>query len=251
MQKYFEKIKERLEEEVAYQSSKADEAGKTCAFEEITVVKAREKMAECYEHAIEIVNQVAEEYKDKYVSIGAYQQVAWERDIAIKQLHDLGYEFGQKFDSNDVIVSNLAKAYAVNIKRYGVDVTEKWATATQNAAALNQAYLRGRQDERDKFDEWREEYNKEHNTEHNKEYNTDAPDIYVWSKDGWIPVSSGKLPDDNEIHECTAQFSTGMRYIEYAYYDLAREEWWSHDDTGLVNVIAWKPLPKPYKPKGE
>lgn len=62
MQKYFEKIKERLEVEVEYQSSKADKAGETCAFEEITVVKAREKMAECYEHAIEIVNQVAEEY---------------------------------------------------------------------------------------------------------------------------------------------------------------------------------------------
>ena len=54
-----------------------------------------------YDKAIEIVNQVAEEYKDKYVSIGAYKQVAWERDIAIEQLHDLGYEFGQKIESND------------------------------------------------------------------------------------------------------------------------------------------------------
>lgn len=98
MKEAFEKIKERLEEEVAYQSSKADKAGKTCAFEEITVVKAREKMAECYEHAIEIVNQVAEENKNKYVSIGAYKQVEWERDIAIEQLHELGYEFGQKID---------------------------------------------------------------------------------------------------------------------------------------------------------
>lgn len=167
MQKYFEKIIERLEAEVEYQSSKADQAGKTCAFEEITVVKAREKMAECYEHAIEIVNQVAEEYKNKFVSIGAYKQVAMERDIAIEQLHEIGYDFGQKIDNNDVIVSNLAKAYAVNIKRYGVDVAEKWVTATQNAAALNQAYLRGRQDERDKFDKWREEYGSDINVRSN------------------------------------------------------------------------------------
>lgn len=101
MQENFEKIKERLEREVEYQSSKADAAGKTCAFEEITVVKAREKMAECYEHAIEIANQVAEEYKNKFVSIEVYKQVAWERDIAIEQLHELGYEFGQKIDKEE------------------------------------------------------------------------------------------------------------------------------------------------------
>lgn len=66
------------------------------------------------------------------------------------------------------------------------------------------------------------------------------------SVDDWIPCSK-ELPSDREIHECTAQFNTGMRYIEYAYYDMAREEWWTHDDTGLVNVIAWKPSPQPYR----
>jgi hypothetical protein len=48
------------------------------------------------EKAIEIVEQVSDECKDKYVSMGVYKQVAWERDIAIKQLHELGYEFGEK-----------------------------------------------------------------------------------------------------------------------------------------------------------
>lgn len=32
------------------------------------------------------------------VSLGVYKQVAWERDIAIQQLHELGYEFGQKIE---------------------------------------------------------------------------------------------------------------------------------------------------------
>ena len=47
----------------------------------------------------DIINEVSDECKDKYVSMGVYKQVAWERDIAIKQLHELGYEFGQKIEN--------------------------------------------------------------------------------------------------------------------------------------------------------
>lgn len=35
---------------------------------------------------------------EKFVSLDAYKQVAWERDIAIQQLHELGYELGQKIE---------------------------------------------------------------------------------------------------------------------------------------------------------
>ena len=39
----------------------------------------------------------------------------------------------------------IATAYlhAVNYTLYGVDVTEKWVTATQNASALEKAYRKG------------------------------------------------------------------------------------------------------------
>lgn len=39
----------------------------------------------------------------------------------------------------------IATAYlhAINYTLYGVDVTEKWLTATQNASALEQAYRKG------------------------------------------------------------------------------------------------------------
>lgn len=39
----------------------------------------------------------------------------------------------------------IATAYlhAVNYTLYGEDVTEKWATATQNASALDKAYRKG------------------------------------------------------------------------------------------------------------
>ena len=143
MQEVFEKIKERLEEEVKYQNEQEEIEPPFC---ELTFSEARRKMAECYEHAIEIINQVAEEY------------------------------------------SSSEKP----------NMSEKPTS----------------------------------------------------SNDGWIPCSE-RLPTDGEVHECTAQFSTGMLYIEYSYYDIAREEWWVHDDTGLVNVIAWREHPAPYQPKGE
>ena len=43
----------------------------------------------------------------------------------------------------------IATAYlhALNYHLYGVDVTEKWKTATQNTANVERAYLKGRRDE--------------------------------------------------------------------------------------------------------
>ncbi len=49
-----DKVVERLEEEVVYQNQKSNEAADDF-FEEISVEKARGKMGDCYEHAIEIV----------------------------------------------------------------------------------------------------------------------------------------------------------------------------------------------------
>ena len=40
---------------------------------------------------------------DDTVSRGVFEQVRWERDIAIEQLHELGYELGQKIEPCDAI----------------------------------------------------------------------------------------------------------------------------------------------------
>ena len=48
-----------------------------------------------------IINEAEAKWESEYVSIGAYKQVAWERDIAIEQLHELGYEFGEKIREAD------------------------------------------------------------------------------------------------------------------------------------------------------
>ena len=43
----------------------------------------------------------------------------------------------------DTMVLSQAYLYAKNLTNYGVDITEKWVTATQNARALERAYREG------------------------------------------------------------------------------------------------------------
>lgn len=50
-------------------------------------------------------------------------------------------------------INQLAMMYAKNLVQYGVDITQKWDTATQQEAVLNQAYIRGRKYERDSLAE--------------------------------------------------------------------------------------------------
>ena len=43
----------------------------------------------------------------------------------------------------DTMVLSQAYLYAKNLTNYGVDIAEKWVTATQNASALEKAYRKG------------------------------------------------------------------------------------------------------------
>lgn len=43
----------------------------------------------------------------------------------------------------DTMVLSQAYLYAKNLTNYGVDITEKWVTATQNARASERAYREG------------------------------------------------------------------------------------------------------------
>ncbi len=141
MNKAFEKILERLEE------PKFDIGCGECPYmekcDEVQETITNEKTDLCSETmraiAKEIVQEVAEEYKG-----------------------DMKH--------------NLAEMYAKNMVDYGVDVTKAWQTATQQSCALEKAYIRGRQYERDRFIELRKEYN-----------------------NGWIPCSGCK---DCKNKEC-------------------------------------------------
>ena len=48
------------------------------------------------------------EQQDDVVSQGVFEQVMWERDIAIEQLKELGYGFGEKIRQNDDCISRQA-----------------------------------------------------------------------------------------------------------------------------------------------
>lgn len=56
------------------------------------------------------------EYEQPEISKGLFEQIKWERDIAIQQLHELGYEFGQKIETttkNDLRVDCISRADAI------------------------------------------------------------------------------------------------------------------------------------------
>ena len=58
--------------------------------------------------------------------------------------------------NRESLIEKYAKEYAKSLIMYGVDISEKYETAAQNSFMLEQAYIRGRQDERDKFEEYKE-----------------------------------------------------------------------------------------------
>ena len=67
MEEFIKKLIERLEVEVKYQVQKEEEAH--LDGEKISTSMARQAMGNCYNHAIEIVSQLAEEYKQPTITI--------------------------------------------------------------------------------------------------------------------------------------------------------------------------------------
>lgn len=62
--------------------------------------------------------------------------------------------------------------------------------------------------------------------------------------DGWIPVEE-TLPNGGIDVEVTVR--RGYRTI--GYYNELYEEWYSTDESGLIDVIAWKEPSEPYHPE--
>ena len=66
MNEFIEKLISRLEKEEEYQLKKADECEQKQAFEMISVSKSRRKNAQCFDVAIQVVNQLVEEYNNDF-----------------------------------------------------------------------------------------------------------------------------------------------------------------------------------------
>lgn len=62
----------------------------------------------------------------------------------------------------------------------------------------------------------------------------------AYYNDGWIPVSSGQLPKEEDAY--IVQRKAGISFDVF----LVKENRFSCKD-----VIAWQPHPAPYQPKGE
>lgn len=64
----------------------------------------------------------------------------------------------------------------------------------------------------------------------------------------WIPVSE-KLPEsDEEYHTFLVTDNKGRVTLSEFYLSISdRKPYWS----GMIDVIAWMPLPKPYKTESE
>ncbi len=134
------------------------------------------------------------------------------------------------------IVNELAEEYQPNqahqfailhadiLARLGIDISVVWETGTQQAEALEQAYLRGRQDEKED------------------------------SNSGWI-LCSERLPEVNQVVLVTYEdryiggcfgVCTGQYIHSLGEWDI--DDYMSADD---FKCIVWRELPAPYQPKGE
>lgn len=69
------------------------------------------------------------------------------------------------------------------------------------------------------------------------------------SKTEWIPVSE-KLPEKNVWVLTYCKTKDGYEYQAVLLIDKYRGEWTDNDDF-CDEVIAWVPLPKPYKTESE
>lgn len=79
---------------------------------------------------------------------------------------------------------------------------------------------------------------------------TDAPTITP--EPGWISVKD-RLPPANDLVIVSINDDRGdndYRYTDAGWY-LAEGKCWIVDNEATINVEAWMPLPKPYKPPKE
>lgn len=71
----------------------------------------------------------------------------------------------------------------------------------------------------------------------------DVPDTNVWK---WIPCEE-RLPDDFMSFEYLA-LRKGCTKATIAYYCVVNHKWYANrKSTKEIDVIAWMPLPEPYK----
>ena len=177
-----------------------------------------------------IVFNVLREKLKKKLNEPSYQHSGEDYYVGICSAEEIVYEVEREFLKDNPIYK-YAMLHAEHLVKHGVDISEKWETATQNAAALEEAYLRGRQDERDRFARWQEE-----------------------SNNGWIPCSE-RLPsaEYNNVDDSTMNIPVLVQYKDYSVthevltYNTYTKMFTNGHTDFTKEIIAWQPLPELYK----
>ena len=172
----------------------------------------------------EFIDKLIERLSNEYLK---YNDGDWNgaMDRAISIVNELAEEYKQDKTFQYVLLQTDI------LKRMGIDVSCKWETATQNDMALEHAYMRGRQDEINRFAELQEEHN-----------------------NGWIPCSE-RLPNKEEYLKDDGRFivTDGNRRYQ-SVFDIYSQVFRTSVFTTFGSyryeedkcVIAWQPLPAPY-----
>lgn len=86
--------------------------------------------------------------------IGTEIEIAKYRKKALKEKLELEIQRREEVESELKLLKRIESLRVESMKIYGVDISSDWdKTATSKTAALEQAYLRGRADERKRYEE--------------------------------------------------------------------------------------------------
>ena len=66
---------------------------------------------------------------------------------------------------------------------------------------------------------------------------------------GWIPWDSGKFPEESGTYTVTA-YDGAKRRVSYAKYQKRLKRWELKGARAYWRVLAWQPLPTPYREGG-
>ena len=67
---------------------------------------------------------------------------------------------------------------------------------------------------------------------------------------GWIPCSE-RLPEDDSICIVTVEYPNNKTMVDYGWFDRNSVCWFvGMQEFRTCNILAWQPLPEPYKDQG-
>jgi hypothetical protein len=174
-----------------------------------TMKEAFEKIKECLKKNEEYNRKGKEEFR------GTDGEVRFEaKENAYAHALSIVSEVEAEYMKNPMY--QYAMVYAKDLVLFGVDVREHLDSAVAQSMALNQAYIKGVDDERKRIYE--------------AEYGN-----------GWIPCNRADHPYDGQ--RVLACINTRIATHEIIITDYNGEIYW-FDGT----ISAWMPLPEPYKP---